>query len=190
MLQGTKYAILRSREIIVPTIDNLGARRAATTFELDPQELVIDETELTHSEHNDLRRDPRILAIAPAFPLKLIAPVESNDIATPTSQSTWGIEAVGANNSPFDGSNITVAVLDTGIDPSHPAFAGVDLVQKNFTDESDNDVHGHGTHCAGTIFGKDVYETRIGVARNIKRALIGKVLGNDGGSSPTIAKAI
>ena len=51
-------------------------------------------------------------------------------------------------------------------------------------------MHGHGTHCAGTIFGKDVSGTRIGVARNIKRALIGKVLGQGGGSSTTIAQAI
>ncbi|NET17709.1 MAG: S8 family serine peptidase [Okeania sp. SIO1H6] len=190
MLKGTKYIILRNREILVPTTDNLGIRRGAGTFESAPEQLEVEETELSHSEHNDLRRDPRTLALAPALPLKLIAPVESKDVTTSTAGSTWGIEAVGANSSPFDGSNITVAVLDTGIDPSHPAFTGVDLVQKNFTTESDNDLNGHGTHCAGTIFGQDVEGTRIGVARNIKRALIGKVLGAGGGSSLTIAKAI
>ena len=190
MFKETKYVILRSREILVPTTDNLGARRGAGTFEVDPEQLEIEETELSLSERNDLRRDPRTRAIAPAFPLKLIAPVESKDVATPTAGSTWGIEAVGATSSPFDGSDITVAVLDTGIDPNHPAFAGVDLVQKNFTTESDNDLDGHGTHCAGTIFGKDVDGTRIGVARNIKRALIGKVLGQGGNSSTTIAQAI
>ena len=190
MFKETKYVILRSREILVPTTDNLGVRRGASTFEVDPEQLEIEETELSLSERNDLRRDPRTRAIAPAFPLKLIAPVESKDVATPTAGSTWGIEAVGATSSPFDGSDITVAVLDTGIDPNHPAFAGVDLVQKNFTTESDNDLDGHGTHCAGTIFGKDVDGTRIGVARNIKRALIGKVLGEGGNSSTTIAQAI
>ncbi|MGD1714785.1 S8 family peptidase [Dapis sp. BLCC M172] len=190
MLKGIKYIILRSREILVPTTDNLGIRRGARTFELAPEQLEVEETELSYSERNDLRRDPQTRALAPALPLKLIAPVESKDVATPTTGSTWGIEAVGANSSPFDGSNITVAVLDTGIDPSHPAFTGVDLVQKNFTTDSDNDLNGHGTHCAGTIFGQDVEGTRIGVARNIKRALIGKVLGAGGGSSPTIAKAI
>ncbi len=190
MLKETKYIILRSREILVPTTDNLGTRRGAGTFALDLEELEIEETELSLSERNDLRRDPRTRVIAPAFPLKLIAPVESQDVATPTAGAIWGIEAVGATSSPFDGSDITVAVLDTGIDPSHPAFAGVDLVQKNFTTESDNDLNGHGTHCAGTIFGKDVEGTRIGVARNIKRALIGKVLGQGGGASTTIAQAI
>ncbi|MDJ0591740.1 MAG: S8 family serine peptidase [Pleurocapsa sp. MO_226.B13] len=189
MLEETKYVILRSREILVPTTDNLGVR-GANNLELDPQEIEIEATQLSHSQRNDLRRDPRTRAIAPAFPLRSIEPVSSEDVATPSVDSTWGMVAVGANSSPFDGSDITVAVLDTGIDPDHPAFAGVDLVQKNFTTESDNDLNGHGTHCAGTIFGQDVEGTRIGVARNIRRALIGKVLGAGGGSSLTIAQAI
>ena len=58
--------------------------------------------------------------------------------------------------SPFTGLGIVVAVLDTGIDATHPAFAGVTLVKKNFTTEAAGDLHGHGTHCAGTIFGRDV----------------------------------
>ena len=190
MLKEIKYIILRSRDIIVPTIENLGSRRGAGSFTFEPEELDIEETELNHAQQNDLRRDPRTRAIAPAIPLKLIEPVASSPVANPTADSVWGIKAVGADTSPFDGSGITVAVLDTGIDPTHAAFSGVDLVQKNFTIESDNDLHGHGTHCAGTIFGQDVSGTRIGVARNIKRALIGKVLGDGGGSSVTIAQAI
>lgn len=189
MLEETKYVILRSREIIVPTTENLGTR-GARILEANSQELEIEETQLNHSERIDLRRDPRTMAIAPAFPLRLIKPVESEDVSAPAADSTWGIDAVGATSSPFDGNDITVAVLDTGIDPDHPAFAGIDLVQKNFTTESDNDLNGHGTHCAGTIFGKDIENTRIGVARNIRRALIGKVLGAGGGSSTTIAQAI
>src|SRR5262249_14134065 len=43
---------------------------------------------------------------------------------------------------------------------------------------------------AGTIFGRDVKEVRIGVARGVKKALIGKVLGKGGGSSDQIVQAI
>jgi subtilisin family serine protease len=123
------------------------------------------------------------------MPLRLHEPVEANLTVSATT-TTWGVDAVGAVNSSFDGSNIVVCVLDTGIDPGHAAFNGVDIVQKNFTTEGDNDNHGHGTHCAGTIFGQDVEGLRIGVARNIKKALIGKVLGEGGGSSATLASAI
>ena len=121
--------------------------------------------------------------------MKLIAPV--GKAAKPAATATaWGVTAVGADTSPFTGAGIVVAVLDTGIDAAHPAFAGVQLVTKNFTSEGPSDLHGHGTHCAGTIFGRDVGGTRIGVARGVKRALIGKVLGQGGGSSDKIVNAI
>jgi subtilisin family serine protease len=104
--------------------------------------------------------------------------------------TAWGIQAVGADRSPFSGDGVRVAVLDTGIDASHPAFDGVELVQRNFTSESDEDLDGHGTHCAGTIFGHDVSGKRIGVAPGVRTALIGKVLDQDGGGSDVVLAAI
>ena len=70
------------------------------------------------------------------------------------------------------------------------AFNGVDLERRNFTTGSDDDKDGHGTHCAGTIFGRDVDGLRIGVARGVDRAIIGKVLGPGGGASSDLADAI
>jgi subtilisin family serine protease len=81
-------------------------------------------------------------------------------------------------------------VLDTGIDPTHPAFAGLRLIRKNFTTETEDDQHGHGTHCAGTIFGRDVNNKRIGVAHGVKTAVIGKILGEGGGGSDVVMGAI
>ena len=138
-----------------------------------------------------LARNTEVLAIAPVVPMKLIAPVERRDITQPSADPlAWGVKAVGADTSPFTGDGIVVCVLDTGIDASHPAFAGVNLVRKDFTGEGDNDEHGHGTHCAGTIFGRTTDGTRIGVAPGVQKALIGKVLGNKGGSSESIVSAI
>src|SRR5690606_5321382 len=74
-----------------------------------------------------------------------------------------------------------------GIDAQHPAFEGVQLIEKDFTNTSVGDGNGHGTHCAGTIFGRDVADHRIGIARGVKKALIGKVLKDNGrGSSEMI----
>jgi subtilisin family serine protease len=141
------------------------------------------------------RADPEFQACGPSMPMKLIAPMAISAVAAPVEgaasmTTTWGVRAVGAETSPFDGTDVVVAVLDTGIDAQHPSFAGVHLTEKDFTGDGNGDVHGHGTHCAGTIFGRDVNGLRIGIARGVTRALIGKVIGNRGGTSADIATAI
>lgn len=135
-----------------------------------------------------------IAAVAPVMPVKLVEPLDAGLSAPASAGPGWGVSAIGALASPFTGDGITVAVLDTGIDAAHPAFRGVLLVRKNFTATGGagdvSDSHGHGTHCAGTIFGRDVNGVRIGVARAVRRALIGKVLGPGGGESGSIVRAI
>ena len=148
-----------------PAFRESAAAAAGMTLQVD---------EMDRRDISKLTRDADVVAVAPAMPMKLIEPLNAGANAQPAAGSVeWGIQAVGADTSPFDGDGIVVAVLDTGIDPSHPAFAGVTLVQKNFTAASDDDQNGHGTHCAGTIFGRDTGGTRIGVARGVKMALIG-----------------
>ncbi len=188
-MQQHEYVVIRSTSPITRSPGAMAGRQP-TLAATAPEVIDIEEVGLTSREHADLRRDPRTRAIARSMPMKLITPTEVADAAPAAGDATWGVEAVGATDTPFDGAGITVAVLDTGIDPSHPAFAGVDIVQKNFTTEGDNDSHGHGTHVAGTIFGQDVDGLRVGVAPGVERALIGKVLGAGGGSSASIARAI
>ncbi|HEX7636331.1 MAG TPA: S8 family serine peptidase [Noviherbaspirillum sp.] len=138
-------------------------------------------------------RDEEVAAIAPIMRMKLIAPHDTapDERVQPAAQGvTWGVQAIGADTSPFTGDGIVVAVLDTGIDATHPAFNGANLIQKDFTGEGNGDEIGLGTHCAGTIFGRSINGVRIGVAPGVKKALIGKVLGKNGGSSGHICDAI
>ncbi len=139
----------------------------------------------------ELKSDPQVHLVVPTMPTRLISPVESK-LAGPTALiANWGINAVRADKSRYDGHGATVAVLDTGIDRDHPAFAGMTLVEKDFSDHGNGDRHGHGTHCAGTIFGRDEARQRMGVARGVERALIAKVLGDDGaGQSEMIFHAL
>jgi subtilisin family serine protease len=157
---------------------------------LAPPEPRVDVESLAPRDVRRLARDPEVVGIAPVMPTRLIRPFEVAAGAA-AATSAWGIEAVGADRSDFTGAGCVVAVLDTGIDADHPAFAGVELVQRDFSGSGDGDRQGHGTHCAGTIFGRDVDGTRIGLARGVERALIGKVLGDDGsGDSDMIFRGI
>lgn len=133
----------------------------------------------------ELLREPDVAGVARPMPIALIEP-----LSAPSSTRAWGIDAIGAAGSAFTGAGTVVAVLDTGIDAAHPAFAGVRLAVEDFTASGTEDRNGHGTHVAATLFGQDVAGHRIGIARGVTDALIGKVLNDDGGSSQMLFDGI
>lgn len=132
-----------------------------------------------------------VVAVTPVMPMQLVKPFACETRADDVVDGmAWGVRAVGADRSDCTGEGITVAVLDTGIHASHPAFKGVDLHCENMTNDGPDDTARHGTHCAATIFGRDVEGVRIGVARGVEQAVILKVLGRDGGDSDTVVDAV
>lgn len=50
-----------------------------------------------------------------------------------------------------DGSTVTVAIVDSGIDDGHPDLAPAIAEYRNFLREKDKDYAGHGTHVAGIV---------------------------------------
>lgn len=82
-------------------------------------------------------------------------------VSVPSPTVPWGVDRIDADKawSKSQGRNIKVAVLDTGIDRTHPDIqsnlgGGVSYVldADGYDDYAAyNDYHGHGTHVAGTI---------------------------------------
>ncbi|WP_393073146.1 S8 family serine peptidase [Streptomyces sp. LN704] len=86
----------------------------------------------------------------------------------------------------YDGTGVTVAVLDTGIDATHPDVSASIAGQVDFTGSPTGakDGHGHGTHVASTVLGSGAASKglRKGVAPGAK-LLVGKVC-DDSGQCP------
>lgn len=106
-----------------------------------------------------------------------------------TAQHTWGIEATMADTSPRTGAGIAVAILDTGLELAHPDFDQREVSAQSFiAGEAVQDVHGHGTHCVGTVCGmatsRAARSRRYGVAPDAE-VFVGKVLGDDGSGTDT-----
>jgi subtilisin family serine protease len=160
---------------------------------------------LTDAEMQTLRRDPSVQYVESAdikffvldmpAPAKHIAPMShpTNAQVTP-----YGITMVRA---PIvwpigKGDGVNVAIVDTGIDYTHPELK--DHYQGGFNavtgtnDPKDDD--GHGTHVAGTIGAADNGIGVVGVAPNVK-LWSAKVLAPDGngktsGSNSQIASGL
>ncbi|MDE2141500.1 MAG: S8 family peptidase [Elusimicrobia bacterium] len=133
-----------------------------------------------------LARAPRRPAPAPADP-------NAGDSASPRGSVPWGVARVNAPAAwaSGQGQGVKVAVIDTGIDCTHPDLqcdfgAGVNFVDPSANPMDDNE---HGTHVAGTIAGRGTGGP-LGVAP--KATLIPvKVLDADGaGSLSDIVKGI
>jgi Subtilase family len=104
------------------------------------------------------------------------------ELAPTVVGATWGLAACRVPPSTFSGTGIKVAVLDTGFDLGHPEFAGRPIVTNTFVGQPVQDLHGHGTHTAGTACGPQSPPgpiQRYGIGFRTQM-FIGKVLTNSG----------
>jgi serine protease AprX len=132
----------------------------------------------------------RLDGVAGVGSVNPVAPVGLDSIDA-TNLKTEFPGTIGAPNvwngqngtSQLDGSGITVAVVDTGINANLADFSGrVMCVDKSAAQTGCGDGHGHGTHVAGIIGGRDTQGRYIGVAPKV-RIISVKVTDNNGQAS-------
>ena len=95
----------------------------------------------------------------------------------------------------YTGGWIDVAVVDTGVNKSHPYLThdseGNTRIwyQKDFTDDNNNiDYHSHGTHCSGIVASSD--STYTGVAKGVDAFIASKFLAPNSGSQGNSIDAV
>jgi len=126
-----------------------------------------------------IKADPRVEFVS-----------ENRSVSTTAQQAPTGLQRIGGSTDRVsqtlanDGTGITVAVIDTGIDLAHPDLggttSGVNCVTSGSPAQDDN---GHGTHVAGTIAARDANGLGIaGVAPSANLVAV-KVLDAAGGGT-------
>jgi subtilisin len=159
-------------------IQQVGASDAPLVLERFGLAVVGGGIESANNAASMLASFDEVVDSRPEFWLFALSPPWADD-----STATWGVHATQAISSPFTGSGVKLAILDTGIDLGHPDFIGRQIVARSFVpNETVDDVQGHGTHCAGTAassYSGGGNVPRYGVAGGCS-LYIGKVLNNRG----------
>jgi subtilisin family serine protease len=164
-----EYAILRKKRPPVGTYGSEIPGADSLSLERDSMSL---QARIAAQDSSD------VLAIAPRMGILNLSPLATS--IDGVWDRPWAFDHVKAYDAEA-GDGLRVAILDSGIDLEHPVFRHTKPICKDFTGNGIADAHGHGTHCASTLFGGQTSEghPRLGI---VPRAtpMIAKVLDAQG----------
>jgi subtilisin family serine protease len=114
---------------------------------------------LTPAQVGAVRRHAGVLGLEPD---RTVAPLEPRTLRLASApkaaaDENWGLDRIDQRTLPLDGrhrlratgAGVTIYVLDTGVDTTHPEFGGRARVGANVIDGRSGDCDGHGTVVAG-----------------------------------------
>ncbi|WP_062046453.1 S8 family peptidase [Bacillus sp. JCM 19034] len=170
----------------------------------NPLFLIESKQEETIELINRLRDDRQLAIVEPNYtlskqvsmPVASVKPLESvkpNDEFFQPYQ--WNLNQIEVEQgwNIANGEQVTIAIIDTGVDPKHADLEGKLVHGYNALDDSDNfaDTHGHGTHVAGIAAALTNNVTGIAGVSWESFIIPIKVLNDKGeGSSYEVAKGI
>lgn len=127
--------------------------------------------------------------------LDTLLPVDSTTTNDPLLSSQWHLPKIAANSAwqSATGAGTIIAILDTGVDASHPDLAGQLVPGWNMYDDNadTSDVYGHGTPVAGTAAAAGNNATGVASVSWGARVMPVRISGPDGYASlSTIAQGL
>lgn len=161
-----------TREYLVGFHDaGLAAEKAASLeqkrkLKKSMRRLPVVSVVLDEAEANALREDPRVAYVQENVRFQAIDPMFGAEY-----DASWGVTKIGgriAHEAGKFGQEVRIAVLDTGIDYTHPDLmlryaGGYDFVFDD-ADPMDDNSNSHGTHAAGIIAAELNGQGVVGVA--------------------------
>lgn len=182
-IRGVGGNLIKQLDLVNASVAELSSAGAAALAKLPNVELVEDDHRL--KEHAVVAPQPgRTEPQAGEADGKSIGPDQrpgGGGVKPSTETVPWGVERINAPDAwrYSRGAGVKVAVLDSGIDLSHPDLhvaGGVNLIDHK---QTYNDDRGHGTHVAGTIAALDNRQGVVGVAPDARLYAV-KVIDKNG----------
>jgi subtilisin family serine protease len=181
-----EYIVVResqAEKFDVQMVERMGLTKSNVVDKIDSRVLV---ARLTQQQAESPEQNDQVRMVELSWKGKLFRPLGSPEVVSSVSTQKAetvpeGIRRIDAGGHSINASDIGIAVIDTGINLSHPDLnvAKENVTFVNDTKDADDD-NGHGTHVAGIIAAKRNGQGVRGVAPGAKLFAV-KVADKEGG---------
>lgn len=176
VVQQLSGKIEEAQQRVIRQLSQAGKMQVEQHFSLLTNSLVVSGD----VKPQQLKAISGVLAV---FPEQSYGVALQHSVPKVKAPEVWALQDNSARQ--ITGQGIRIAVLDTGVDYTHPALGGcigagckVVAARNTIANNDDvTDIHSHGTHVAATALGKD--NNGNGVAPDASLIAV-KVLGDDG----------